>query len=270
MGVITKILMIGWLIFLGSVTSYSQINNCECQQIKPLLTTLSKRVGDENKAISQLFRIGDVCLEDLITTLNGTDFQMSVAAQETLRYLGNEKGLKALDAWNKNNKKTYPVWGPVPTPIMEFDYEMIKVNLLENSQRYLGLLTSKYLYALAIDKDSPKSNILFQKILKRFESVDKESITKRIVDYFKSNYPLKPFSTANSIENSVLENAFFLSKEDKEFTTVNFLSFNGKKDKALLELRLSRGVLAEEWHHVVIRKVGNEWEFCSITFVKQS
>lgn len=268
--VMVRMIMIGWVIFLGSLTSLSQFNNRECQQIKPPLMDLSKRVGGENEAISKLFEIGDECIDDLISTLNSTDFQMSVAAQEAIRYLGNEKGLEALDAWNKGNKRSYAVWGPIPVPIMDFDHEMIETNLIENDRKYLGLLTSKYFFALAIDKGSLKSRNLLQKLLKRFESVDKESITKQIVDHFNNGYPLKPFSEAKSIEDAVLENAFFLSKEDKNFTTAKLLSFNGKKDKALVELHLSRGFLAEEWHHVVLKKVGNQWEFFSITFIRQS
>lgn len=266
----TKIITIIVLVFLVSLISEGQINNCECQQIKPSLTVLSKRVGGENKAISKLFEIGDACIDDLISTLNGTDFQMSVAAQEAIRYLGNEKGLKVLDDWNTNNKKSYPVSGPVPIPIMDFDYEMIEVNFLGNDQRDLGLLTSQYLYALAIDKDSPKSKLLFLKLLKRLELVDKESITKRIVDRLKNNYPLKSFPETKSIENAVLENVFFLREEDKKFTTATLLSFNGKKDKALVEITISRGLLSEEWYHVIVRKIGNNWEFFSITFVRQS
>jgi hypothetical protein len=267
----TKILLIGLLFFLlSSPISQSQTNNCECQSIKPLLTVLSKRVGGEDVALSKLFQIGDECIDDLISNLNGNDFQMSVAAQEAIRYLGNEKGLKALDAWNKNNKKPYPVRGPVPIPLVEFDYEMIELNFLENDQRDLGLLTSQYLYALAIDKDSPKSKNLFQKLLKKLETVEKESTAKRMVDQLKNNYPLMPFSEAKTIEKTVLENAFFLSKEDKKFTTAKLLNFNGKKDKALVELHLFRGLLAEEWYHVVVRKVENAWEFFSITFIKQS
>lgn len=265
-----KIFLICVCIFFYTFTIQGQTNKCECQQIKPLLTTLSKRVGGENKAISKLFQIGDKCINDIIFNLNGKDFQMSVAAQEIIRYLGNEKGLIALETWNKNNSKSYPVWGPVPTPIMDFDYEMIEANLLGDSQRYLGLLTSKYFYALAIDKNSPKSKLLFQRILRNLEADNEETITRRIADHFKNNYPLKSFLSTKNIENSVLDNAFFLSEEDKKFTNAKLLSFNENKDKALIELHLSRGLLAEEWHHVVIKKIENNWEFFSITFIKQS
>lgn len=266
----TRIIMIGFLIGLGSLAIRSQIHSLGCQQIKPQLITLSKRGGGEDEALSKLFQIGDQCIDELISALSGTDPQVAVAAQEAIRYLGNEKGLKALDAWNKNSNKSYPVWGPVPIPITELDYEMIEVTFLGNDHKDLGLLSSRYLYALAIDKDSPKSKSLFQTMLKRFESISEKSVTKRMAERLKNNYPLKRFSGTKSIENAVLENAFFLSKEEKKYTTAKLLNYNGKKRKALIELRLSRGILAEEWHHVVVRKMGNSWEFFSITFVKQS
>lgn len=265
-----RMMLIAIIIFFDILTIQGQTNNRQCQQIKSLLTTISNRVSDENKVLSKLFQIGDDCIDDLVSNLNGSDFQISVAAQEVIRYLGNEKGLRALEDWNKKNKNPYLVRGPVPIPIMEFDYVMIDIYVLGEDKRDLGLVNSPYIYALAIDKYSPKSKILFQKMLKRLESVDKGSITKRIVDRVKTNYPLKPFSVMKNIETTVRENAFFLSEEDKEFTTAKLLSFNGKKDKALVELHISRGIFAEEWYHVVVRKVRNAWEFFSIKFIKQS
>ncbi|HNQ16139.1 MAG TPA: hypothetical protein PKM58_11280, partial [Pyrinomonadaceae bacterium] len=205
-----------------------------------------------------------------IVILNGNDFQMSVAAQEAVRYLGNEKGLRALDNWNKANKRSYPVWGPVPIPIIDFDYEMIDLLLIEDDKQVVGLALSRYIYALAIDRKSSKSEVLLQKVLQRLRSVENESITNRIVNRLKSNYPLKPFSETKTVEDAVLENAFFLSEEDKKVTRAELLSFNAKGDKALIELHLSRGFLAEEWYHVVVEKEVNGWKFFSITFTKQS
>jgi hypothetical protein len=63
---------------------------------------------------------------------------------------------------------------------------------------------------------------------------------------------------------------FFLSEEDRKLTSASLLSFNGRKNKALVELHLSGGLLAEDWYHVVVSKIDKGWQFYSITFIKQS
>lgn len=257
-------------IFFSAISVVTQTKSNSCEELNPLLSALGRKVGAESKAISKLFQIGDMCIEDLISNLNGSDFQISVAAQEAIRYLGNDKGLKALDSWNRTNKKSYPVRGPVPVPIMDFDYEMIELNFLGTDQKDFGLLTSQYLYALAIDKASSKSKKLFQQVRKKLGQVDKDSVTRRIVDRLNDGCQLGPFSASKNLENAVLENAFFLSDQERQFTTARLLSFNGANDKALIELYHSRGVLAERWYHVVVRRAGSGWEFYSITFIAQS
>jgi hypothetical protein len=258
------------IIVLAPLNVDGQGGDARCEEVKPLLVTLSKE--SDNRTLSRLFQIGDECVSDLISNLNdSTDLQIIIAAQQTIRYLGNPTALSALDAWNKKNTKSYPVFGPVPVPIMEFDYEMIELNLLAPDQRDLGLIVSPHLYALAIDKQSSRSNDLLQKVLKKLETVNERSVTKTMVDRLKGSYPLKPFNdTNNDVAATVLEHAFFLSREDKQFTTSRLLSLNGSGDKALVELKLSRGLLAERWYHVVVKRQGKQWEFFSITFIKQS
>jgi hypothetical protein len=63
----------------------------QCEEIGASLTALSKRAGDEEKVLGRLFNLGDHCIDDLISLLNGSDFDVSVAAQQVLRYLGNER-----------------------------------------------------------------------------------------------------------------------------------------------------------------------------------
>ena len=258
------------ILALAPLNVEGQVIDARCEEVKPLLAALSKETN--NGTLSRLFQIGDECVGDLISNLNdSTDLQIVIASQQTIRYLGNPTALSALEAWNKKNTKSYPVFGPVPVPIMEFDYEMIELNLLAPNQRDLGLIVSPHFYALAIDKQSSRSNDLLQKVLKKLETVDERSVTKTMVDRLKGSYPLKPFNdTNNDVAATVLENAFFLSREDKQFTTSRLLSINGSGDKALVELKLSRGVVAQEWYHVVVNKVGNQWKFFSITFIKQS
>jgi hypothetical protein len=121
------------------ISGKAQVSASECGQIQPSLINLSERT-ERDKILSQLFEIGDRCIEELIAQLNGKDLNRNIAAQEVIRYLGNESGLKALETWNKRNRRSYPVRGPVPVPIMQFDYRRIEADILGEQSIDIGVL----------------------------------------------------------------------------------------------------------------------------------
>jgi hypothetical protein len=257
------------LLLLLSFEVQGQTSGGTCQDIKKTLVSLRRRDDSYSGNLSHLFQIGDECIGNIISSLNDPDLKINIAAQGIIRYLGNKQGLQALETWNLKNQKSYPVWGPVTTPISKFDYLIIETYLLDKEKGDPGLVFSPYIYALAID-NSPKAKSLLQTVFKEVDSFNEPSISKTIVERLKSNYPLKPFAAAIDLAAAVLENAFFLDAEDKKFTTARLLSFNSNKDKALIELHLSRGVFHEVWYHVIVKKEGHYWKFFSIDFVGQS
>jgi len=240
-----------------------------CKEVGPLLTSLSKRDVEHDAHLARLFQIGDRCIDDLVAGLYGRSLDVSVAAQEVIRYLGNRRGMKALDAWNSKNKQSYPVWGPVPVPIMDFDYEMIEANLLGDDARDLGFLNARYIYALALD-DSPKAKRFFSRVAEKVASFRGRSVSKETVELLSSKDVSKPFKGEGGLEKVVLANSIFLSDEEKMVTTVKLLSFNAAKDKALAELRVSKGVLSEKRYHVVVGRSRRGWHFFSINLVSVS
>ncbi|MCA1607614.1 MAG: hypothetical protein LC775_19590, partial [Acidobacteria bacterium] len=68
----------------------------------------------------------------------------------------------------------------------------------------------------------------------------------------------------------VLNNAFFVAQEDRKYTSARVLALNSAKKKALVEVYINRGTLAEEWYHVVLRRCDQGWKFVSITPVAVS
>ena len=49
-------------------------------------------------------------------------------------------------------------------------------------------------------------------------------------------------------------------------TTVSrVVAYTAAKDKALVEIYVNRAALAKEWYHVVLKRVGQDWIFFSIT-----
>jgi len=240
-----------------------------CKEVGPLLTSLSKRKVERDTDLVRLFQIGDRCNDDLIAGLNGPDFNVNVAAQEVIRYLGNRRGMEALDAWNSTNKKFYPVWGPVPVPIMDFDYKIIEASILVDGAKDLGFLSARYIYALALD-NSPRAKQVFSRVARKVASFGDDSLSKKTVNLLSSKNALKPFDAKGGLEKAVLDNAIFLSAGEKGVAKAKLLGFNANKDKALIELDVSKGVLAEKRYHVVVSRNTHGWQFFSINLVSVS
>jgi hypothetical protein len=92
---------------------------------------------------------------------------------------------------------------------MDFDYELIQLNLLEDGQPDLGLVVTSHIFALAID-NSPRSKNLLEQVIRKYELSKTDSVNKRITARLKQNYPLRAFEGTNTtVANDVLHNAFF-------------------------------------------------------------
>jgi hypothetical protein len=107
-------------------------------------------------------------------------------------------------------------------------------------------------------------------VIKRTGNLDDDSAVLRAVKLVQANQPAKVLTGEKDPGNLVLQNAFFVSPIDRKYTSARLLALNGAVDKALVEVYINRGPLAEEWYHVVIRKCARGWKFFSITQVAQS
>ena len=79
----------------------------------------------------------------------------------------------------------------------------------------------------------------------------------------KAGYP-ETLIGDGDLAQLVLQNSFFIDPGSRRYTSARLLGLNGTKDKALVEVYVNRGPLAEEWYHVVISKSGRAWKFFSI------
>jgi hypothetical protein len=68
----------------------------------------------------------------------------------------------------------------------------------------------------------------------------------------------------------VEENCSCLKSADKEYAHTRVLALTTKGDKALVEIYINRGVLMEEWYHVVIKKTCEGWQLVSVYRAGQS
>jgi hypothetical protein len=216
----------------------------------------TSNTGSRGNKLAKVFRIGDERINDLIAALNDKDESISLHAQIAIRYLGNQQGMKALqDRYYKGteNRST----GPIPLPLAQWDYDFINRNYLNESRLSWGI--PRYIYALALDA-SPKSASTLDRMLEKYGQPPRFSLERIRMT----------FASSQDLAQEVFKNAFFISPEDKKYSTALLLAYNGAKDKALIEIYINRGVLMEEWHHVVISKSEQGWKFYSVTMVAQS
>jgi len=224
-----------------------------------LLNSL-KDVKDDRQALAALFKKGDARIDDLVKALRDPDRNVSLHAQIAIRYLGNQTGMKALEEWYATQSEIVRS-GPIPIPLSERDYQWIK----EQSFNDAG----DYIYALALD-GSPRATAVLDELMKKKARVDDRLFAVQALKRVNAAEPQKLLTDGNDLSKLVLKNAFFIDPISRPYTSAKLLGLNGRRDKALVEVYINRGRLAEEWYHIVLSKHGEGWKFFSITQVAQS
>jgi hypothetical protein len=232
---------------------------------RELLTEL-KSIKSDREVLAILFKSGDARISDLIEALDDRDRQISLRAQIVIRYLGNDTGMKALESRYKNQSEIV-IAGPVPLPLGERDYEFIKDQYIDKPS--IKWVSDKYIYALALDGSARAKNSL-NEMMKRAGSIDDSTEGGRALGRVFASTPRKLLTPQPDLAKMVLANAFFILPSDRAYTSSRLLTVNAAKDKALVEVYINRGPLAEEWYHVVVSKQGRNWKFFSITQVAVS
>lgn len=248
-----------------ALTAFGQSSKTYPNTLK-LLSEMSSQNLNKDK-LAKLFRVGDERIADLLKALDDPNPDIRLRAQIVIRYLGNEVGVKGLFEWY-GKEKQFPVAGPIPLPLSEWDYKVINANYT-NEPPEKWVRAEPYIYALALD-GSPKAEEALRKILKIAGNLDEATLANRAAKCVLASQPTKILAGNKDLAKLVLTNAFFVAPDDRKYTSARLLALNGAKDKALVEVYINRGVLSEEWYHVVIQKSEQGWKFFSITPVAVS
>lgn len=232
---------------------------------RELLTEL-KSLKSDREVLAILFKSGDERISDLIQALDDRDRTISLRAQIVIRYLGNETGMKALESWYKKQTEIV-IAGPVPLPLRECDYEFMRADYINKPS--IKWVSDKYIYALALDGSARAKNSL-NEMMKRAGSIDDSTEGGRALRRVFASTPGRLLTEQPDLAKMVLANAFFILPSDRAYTSSRLLTLNAARDKAVVEVYINRGPLAEEWYHVVISKQGRNWKFFSITQVAVS
>ena len=247
------------------------VNTCEAKSYRDthkLLDAMAD-VRSDNDKLAALFKVGDERIRDLVNALNDPARDISLRAQIVIRYLGNLEGMQKLTEWYSKQPNQYPVAGPIPLPLSSWDHKFINLNLIGKAPNTWGDRGVQYIYALALD-DAQESKTALDTMIKGATDLNERTFVWNALKQVQQVQSNKLLLTGKDLPELVVEHAFFMSRQDHKQASARLLGLNGTNDKALVEVYISRGRLAEEWYHVVLRKSGDSWEFFSITRVAVS
>ena len=223
----------------------------------------------DSQALPKLFRVGDSRIADLARALADSDSTVSRRAELVLRYLGSPKGLDALKSRCPSPVQCKLVNdGPVPIPLMDFDYEVIQA--LSQSQVVSPEMAplETYIFALALD-GSGRSKGMLARWLERSKTAHSSIYLDQIFQSVQNDAPQKTFAAHRSLAEAVVANAFFLQPTDRTVAKARLIAMSSAGDKALVELHINHGVTAERWYHIVVVKRNQQWRLFSVYLQKQ-
>lgn len=236
--------------------------------IRKMLLAMEDVRTDSDKLVA-LLQVGDRRISNLIQLLDDPDHKVSLRAQVVIRYLGNEQGMKALREWYGKQHGEYGIAGPIPLPLNDWDFNLIKRNMLARSPQIWLDLGVQYIYALGLDT-SPGAEAMLAEVIDKAGVLNESSFVGYAINRVQTGEPKNLLRGEKDLPKLVLKNSFFIVPVDRKYTSARLLGFNEAKDKALIEVYVNRGVLAEEWYHVVLRRCDQGWRFFSITPIGMS
>jgi hypothetical protein len=230
--------------------------------------------GDFNgSTLPTVFRIGDERVDDLIAALDDSDPNVSRRAEKLLRYLGNPKGLIAVEDGCRKHPCFYD--GPVPVPLLAHDYELIRVTAASTPLDQMLPQLETFVYSLALD-GTLRSNFVLTQWLERSRKLQlsRNNASSAYLDQMVRNIsesdPRKAFDEGSSLAQAVISNVFFLSSKDRASAKAKLFAKSSAGDKALLEIHVDRRVnVPERWYHVVIVRQDHEWHLVLVYMFAQ-
>jgi hypothetical protein len=213
--------------------------------------------------MAKIFHEGTLRLPNLIVALDDPDGRVSDNAQVMLRLLGDTRGIHALHEWYVKPRPVLRiVSGPVPAPLQEWDYKYINDFVLSRSYRDWDTDAVNYLYALTID-DSPRAKEMLKSMLNKIpKDADPSTLSFQTVNRLpKDSTQLTICDPSGHIENVILKQAFFLSIEERQRTSIELLSHSEGNNKVLLTASQTYG----HTFLIVLEREGSCWKYQSIS-----
>ena len=221
--------------------------------------------GAQNKNLAILFNEGDDRTSDLIELLEDSDPAIRRNSQIVIRYLNSTAGMNSVFSSYKRNGVS--IIGQVPIPLHDWDYDFIASTLIGKPENF-GQISTEYLYALALD-GSPRSTQFLLELIETAKSAKTDPfVIKSVIERrLRESFQAKPGS---DLAMTVFKKSKMFSNSAKKHGSARIIAYNSNATKALIEIYVNYGVLADESYHVVVRKSGNGWSVSSFSQISGS
>lgn len=229
-------------------------------QTKPNLRKLLAKMQSgpvDTKHLARAFSIGDANIDELISALDDRDESVSLNAQIVIRYLGNQDGMTAL-FHRYASGQIKATTGAVPVPLSDWDFNQIESRFLCAECRLEGWGVPEYTYALMLDS-SPRATQTLDRLVQKFNP-----------EWLPTTKTDGRFANVEPIAPELLREAFWLTATEKKVTTAKLISVTTDSRKALFEVYVNQGALAEKWFNVVAVREAAGWKIISVTMSGQS
>ncbi|MCC6743070.1 MAG: hypothetical protein IT175_04340 [Acidobacteria bacterium] len=184
-----------------------------------------------------------------------------------IRYLGNEAAMRSLAEWYLRQSGEFEVAGPVPVPLSSWDLGTIERGIADGpAGSWWRARGEAAVWALALE-NSPRAKALLNAITNHAARVGDEEAVAQALETIRTHPPRLELGESTDIASVVRENAFFVSERDRKYASFRLMARSTDGRKALVEVDVDRGPLAEEWYHVVVEKPKNTWRFLSVSLV---
>ncbi len=234
---------------------------------------------DDEDGITQLFALGDEAVPSLIKFLSDTSKDRRAGAARGLAYIGNQQGMQALrnavkaerDKETKSAMTCFLAGGLVETKSGS-DLEFLRSSAerarfaAEDDERAFTAVCA----ALALGMMGGSDSLAVLRKVARADLIGSEEIGKAIRWMENKSNPRQAttgpsLSEEELIKKTVLDGTFF-AQEERNRTSVEELTFNPQRNKALVSLEIYRSPKSARGYDLVLAKENGTWRVAGIWF----
>jgi hypothetical protein len=237
---------------------------------------LTKDVEYDEDAARQLFLLGDDAVSPLIKSLSDADKERRAMAAKALAYIGNPKGMQSLrnavrserDKEAKSMMSFYLAGGLVGTT-SEGDLKFLRDSV--EKARFAGdgdesALLGLYA-ALTLGMMGRSDSLALLRPLANDDSIEEIRKAVRWIEGKAAPQTKDPTSRSEEelVKTVVLDRTFF-AEEERDETSVTELTFNRKRNKALVSFEIYQGPKSARGYDLVLAKNNGKWRVVGIWF----
>ena len=224
----------------------------------------------------QLFLLGDDAVSPLIKFLSDPDKEKRASAAKALAYIGNRQGMRALrnavkserDREAKAMMSLYLAGGLVGTT-SESDLSFLRSSVEtarfadDGDESALPGLSA----ALTLGMMGRNDSLALLRPLANDDNIQEIRKAVRWIESKSAPHTKDPTSRSEEelVKTVVLDRTFF-AEEEREDTSVTELTFNPKRNKALVSLEIYQAPKSARGYDLVLAKKSGEWRVVGIWF----